>query len=1296
MEVPLKLGLLWVFLGLTTLLAPLLLAEEIKNCKPAAIVRQSRPIVYFQRKLNATLACIAKGDPTLKYTWLKNGEQFDVRAQGRGRRITMVPGVGSLMFSPVAEEDAGEYQCKVHNPCGTSLSIKTQLLQATISPFPRISEPETVKAILGRPLKLECQPPFSVPDATLSWVKESDEEYMDVYDDLAYDYEDEDMFNNVELGRRITMDYAGNLYFVAVEAEDSHKGLRYVCMATNIQVRSIVQGMDKFIEILGKSPANEATSLQWHSPEHELVLEGKKAKFKCIFSGNPTPEVRWRRVDGGPFDPERMVQSVDQHEFVISNVLHEDAGEYVCSGQNVLLREAIEQKFFLSVESRPRWTKRPEDMEVGVEDNVTVVCSVDSNPKASVEWYINGVPLTESPPDQNRRLLGNALVFTNVTQEDTQVIQCNASNIHGFLWADIFLQVQALAPSIVNMPTEQKVAKEKSITIPCQVEGKPRPQVLWYKGDQMLLGDNYRILPSGDLHIEMVDERDTGVYHCIAKNRFGQASAQGSLIVRDKTQIVTPPTNDRVSQGQAAIFTCGAVTAIEELIRLKFTWLKEGVPIDVNDPRVEVKKGTLMVKDTTSRDTGNYTCVASNSLDSDQASALLQVVAPPEPPTGVVLVACMDTQVHVEWEFEESGSNFSPLQEFIVEYSLESPRDTWQEARRVPAQTRQMSYTMSPWASYTFRVRARNHMGVSEPSLPTVTPCVSPEDRPYSNPSNVRTVEDKTGWLVIEWEPMSRMEHNSRDFRYVVTWRSRGREGEEGLIQSHVVRDWTQGRHSVQVGGVYQPYGITVEAANSVGKAISPAVEIIGHSGEAAPSVVPQNFELDPTKNVTSTTAAFRWDPVDTSPENINGNFRGYKIRCWKKNQRDTTLQEELIIIPEDRRLHRRAVNGDKIEAQVAGLPSFSDIEADVVVANTYFVSPGSNVINFTTAEGVPSRVKYVEALFRGSSHFLLEWGPPADANGHLTGYLLGYQKVAGLMVGGIVIARDDMPVGQQRTTLDGLEPNTLYRVFIAAKTAVGAGEKYFIDVRTADDTSELAEPRIQSVIAGEKEANVTFSLISEKGERTGSVYYLEYRKMGEHGWDRDEELATDHFWLTLEDLEPATTYEVRVVSVPRSASHDSVHFRPSQETRFDTSGIVNGTETKEEGTKKGSFLSAAWFIGMMVAIALLLLILIIVCIVKRNRGKAYTFPPEKDTVDGSAALFNEPPKNAKNGANTGIPLGPEGEKIPLGEETDSMVEFGDDPARFNEDGSFIGQYGDHKPPPPPDAPNPSAMSNIV
>ena len=68
----------------------------------------------------------------------------------------------------------------------------------------------------------------------------------------------------------------------------------------------------------------------------------------------------------------------------------------------------------------------------------------------------------------------------------------------------------------------------------------------------------------------------------------------------------------------------------------------------------------------------------------------------------------------------------------------------------------------------------------------------------------------------------------------------------------------------------------------------------------------------------------------------------------------DSTLHEELIIIPDSRgRRSTSNTSGDnKIRGKVSQLPSFSDIEADVVVVNTHFSSNGSNVVNFSTPEG--------------------------------------------------------------------------------------------------------------------------------------------------------------------------------------------------------------------------------------------------------------------------------------------------------------------------------------------------------
>jgi hypothetical protein len=56
---------------------------------------------------------------------------------------------------------------------------------------------------------------------------------------------------------------------------------------------------------------------------------------------------------------------------------------------------------------------------------------------------------------------------------------------------------------------------------------------------------------------------------------------------------------------------------------------------------------------------------------------------------------------------------------------------------------------------------------------------------------------------------------------------------------------------------------------------------------------------------------------------------------------------------------------------------------------------------------------------------------------------------VSGLNIGKVVIARDDLPASQMRASIDDLNPDSLYRVFVSAKTAQGSGERYFIDVRT-------------------------------------------------------------------------------------------------------------------------------------------------------------------------------------------------------------------------------------------------------
>lgn len=67
----------------------------------------------------------------------------------------------------------------------------------------------------------------------------------------------------------------------------------------------------------------------------------------------------------------------------------------------------------------------------------------------------------------------------------------------------------------------------------------------------------------------------------------------------------------------------------------------------------------------------------------------------------------------------------------------------------------------------------------------------------------------------------------------------------------------------------------------------------------------------------------------------------------------------------------------------------------------------------------------------------------------------------------------------------------------------------------------------------------------------------------------------------------------------------------------FPVAAAVQAPESGE------NFATAAWFIGMMCAIALLLLLLIIICLVKRNRGGKYSVH-EKEAAQGRDIEYPE------------------------------------------------------------------------
>ncbi|XP_067676382.1 neuronal cell adhesion molecule-like [Haliotis asinina] len=422
--------------------------------------------------------------------------------------------------------------------------------------------------------------------------------------------------------------------------------------------------------------------------------------------------------------------------------------------------------------------------------------------------------------------------------------------------------------------------------------------------------------------------------------------------------------------------------------------------------------------------------------------------APPSGPYNVVVRTCYASRANVEWSFDKTQENLSPLLGFIVEYNTSFTPSEWVVGATTSSDSRSAWIQLSPWATYSFRVKAFNEMGAGEPGYISAAKCRTPGGRPDRHPRNVRTVGDKTNFLVVEWETMPQIEHNAPDFSYIIEVK----EKDGDIWTNFVEQDYTVGRKDIHTGTVYKPYIIRVKAQNAVGHPYSQAQAITGYSGEGVPTVAPTNFELASDMAVTATSARFRWDPVSTSTEVIRGKYRGYKIRHWKRNQKETSLRE--VFIPDSTEANSKQMlrrTGNKVWVDVHNLPPYSHIEADVVVVNTYFSSEGSNILRFSTPEGVPSSVEYVNITYRGSENIELEWGEPSESNGIVIGYQVGYRKVQGLEFGDLEISEI---VAERRMCLGGLTPNTAYRVYVWGMTQVGQGEEFFTDIRTAEETS--------------------------------------------------------------------------------------------------------------------------------------------------------------------------------------------------------------------------------------------------
>ncbi|XP_047675606.1 neuronal cell adhesion molecule a isoform X8 [Tachysurus fulvidraco] len=1235
--------LLVLFLAhvLTALEVPLDLPQ------PPTITHQSPKDYIVDPRENIVIHCEAKGKPHPSFSWTKNGMHFDVE---KDSKVTMKPHSGTLVMDisggEKAEDYEGVYQCTARNEHGTAISNNIVIRQSR-SP---LWSKERIKPIIiqeGRSLVLQCRPPAGLPPPIVFWMDNN--------------------FQRLPQSSRVSQGLNGDLYFSNVILEDSRSD--YICYARFPHTQTIQQKQPISVRVLNNDALEEIQPsflVPIGSSSSKMVLSGQVLELECIAAGLPTPEISWSKVSRD-LPASRTEYLNFQKTLQIKEVTEADAGDYRCTAKNHL--GAIHHTIHVTVKTVPYWISSPRNLVLAPLENGMMTCRARGDPKPTVTWFMNGVPIENSPADPSRKVEDDIITFTEVQTGSSAVYQCNVSNEYGYLLANAFVNVLAEPPRVLTPNNKvYQVIMNKPALLDCASFGSPIPRVSWFKDSRssVLVGDPYVFHENGTLEVPVAQTLNSGKYTCAATNSLGTSENHVFLEVKEPTRILKQP-NYKVAQiNQDVVFEC-KVKHDPSLIPTRI-WLKDNEELP-EDRRFVVGADSLTILKVTESDKGTYTCIMNTTLDQDSASAQLTVVEQPDPPTDLELTDPGARSVQLTWI--PGDEHNSPIEKFHIQYEdVLHDKGKWHNLTEVPGTKTTAHLKLSPYVHYRFRVIARNEVGFSHPSQPSHVYKTSPA-APDENPSEVKAMGTQPDNLVISWKPLDGLQSNGPGLNYTVKWK------QDTETQWSSVTLFNVSKFVVSGTPTFKPYMVKVQAVNNYGPGPEPEV-VTGYSGEDLPAAAPENVSVL-VKN--STLAEVHWKPV--AAHLVRGRLQGYRVYYWKEK----SLHRHSHVHSHHMEQQTLTFIGNRSHGKLPALQPFSTYVLHIKVFNGRGEGPASANKQFETPEGVPGRPAFLRVVDSNPDSLTLEWGPPHDRNGRLTGYTLKYQSVNNTNELGQL---EEMNVLANETsiTLYNLKYSTRYKFYFNARTQAGPGPSVNEEFATIMDTgipaspppvsptSQSLRPPLHKAVPSPAVFGNVNSSVGEDGALISWDYwgpekhvYVEYIVVNsDEDWQK--EMVNGSQSHVLKGLKEGLAYKVRVVA----QSHTDQTIHRSAELVVTVPAIAS---------RQVDIATQGWFIGLMCAIALLILVLLIACFIRRNKGGKYPVKekedahtdPEVQPMKDDDIIFGEYSDNEDHKPLKGSRT-PSSGTVKRDESDDSLVDYGEGgDVQFNEDGSFIGQY---------------------
>ncbi|XP_036071789.1 hemicentin-1 [Oryzias melastigma] len=296
--------------------------------------------------------------------------------------------------------------------------------------------------------------------------------------------------------------------------------------------------------------------------------------------------------------------------FTLPNVTRDNRGPFRCVASNGL-GDMTSPSVQLNVRygpDMPVMKVMPEKAIHVSGSGITLSCSADSNPSATVQWKFNGVNLNQNSPQ---------LQLQNVSVNNSGVYECIVHNPITLRYNSGSVRVQIMDPitSVVVKNTGGPAILNKSLTLQCQVTG-PVEGVQWWKEDQLILsnstatfGDNWT------LTFNAVQHSDDGTYMCKASNSVSNMSSSPFQVTvhYGPERVTVSGTNLKKKSGDNVTLSCQA----ESNPPSHFTWYFNDVIVS--------SMSTFVSSPLTKELSGQYTCVAFNNITNLNSSDSINI-----------------------------------------------------------------------------------------------------------------------------------------------------------------------------------------------------------------------------------------------------------------------------------------------------------------------------------------------------------------------------------------------------------------------------------------------------------------------------------------------------------------------------------------------------------------------------------------------------------------------------------------------------------------------------------------------